>query len=57
MAMLSDVAKDDVAKDTARRVLVGQPRRMAKLHFPPGERYFGTRKGYAVTYVECHQGR
>ena len=28
----------------------GSPRRVSKLYLPPGERYFGSREGYALTY-------
>ena len=30
-------------------------RRVAKLHLPPGARYFGSRKGYGLTYQSCRE--
>lgn len=33
----------------------GPPRRVAKLHLPPGERYFGSRVGYGLTYTSCQE--
>ena len=32
-----------------------QPRRVAKLYLPPGERYFGSRDGYGLTYTSCQE--
>ena len=34
----------------------GPPRRVAKLYLPPGERYFGSREAYALTYESCQEG-
>jgi hypothetical protein len=33
----------------------GSPRRVAKLYLPPGERYFGSRDGYGLTYTSCQE--
>ena len=33
----------------------GSPRRVSKLYLPPGERYFGSREGYALTYEFCQE--
>jgi hypothetical protein len=33
----------------------GSPRRVAKLYLPPGERYFGSRAGYGLTYTSCQE--
>ena len=33
----------------------GPPRRVAKLYLPPGERYFGSRAGYGLTYTSCQE--
>ena len=30
-------------------------RRVAKLHLPPGERYFGSRKAHGLTYRSCRE--
>jgi hypothetical protein len=31
------------------------PRRVAKLHLPPGQRYFGSREAYGLTYRSVHE--
>ena len=31
------------------------PRRVAKLHLPPGARYFGSRQAYHLTYESCRE--
>ncbi len=31
------------------------PHRVAKLYLPPGERYFGSRHGHALTYTSCQE--
>jgi len=33
----------------------GSPRRVAKLHLPPGRKYFGSREGYGLTYKSCQE--
>ena len=33
----------------------GPPRRVAKLYLPPGEKYFGSREGYELTYESCQE--
>ncbi len=33
----------------------GPPRRVAKLHLPPGGRYFGSRQAYDLTYTSCQE--
>jgi len=33
----------------------GPPRRVAKLYLPPGERYFGRREAYELTYTSCQE--
>jgi hypothetical protein len=33
----------------------GPPQRAAKLYLPSGERYFGSRAGYDLTYTSCQQ--
>lgn len=34
----------------------GEPaRRVAKLHLPPGARYFGSREAYGLTYTSCQE--
>jgi hypothetical protein len=33
----------------------GPPRRVAKLHLPPGGRYFGSREAYDLTYTSCRE--
>ena len=33
----------------------GPPRRVAKLHLPPGGRYFGSRASYGLTYTSCKE--
>ena len=33
----------------------GAPRRAAKLHLPPGARYFGSREAYGLTYTSCRE--
>ena len=31
------------------------PRRVAKLHLPPGGRYFGSRAAHGLTYASCQE--
>ena len=33
----------------------GPPRRVAKLHLPPGGRYFGSRAAHGLTYASCQE--
>ena len=33
----------------------GPPRRVTKLHLPPGARYFGSRQAYRLTYESCRE--
>ena len=33
----------------------GPPRRVAKLYLPSGGKYFGSRKGYGLTYASCQE--
>jgi hypothetical protein len=33
----------------------GEQRRAAKLHLPPGARYFGSREAYGLTYTSCRE--
>jgi hypothetical protein len=33
----------------------GPPRRVAKLHLPPGGRYFGGRAAHGLTYASCQE--
>lgn len=33
----------------------GPPRRVAKLYLPPGEKYFGSREAYGLTYTSCQE--
>ena len=33
----------------------GLPHRVAKLHLPPGQQYFGSRRAYDLTYTSCRE--